>query len=137
MQNYYIRIEDMPSLVSHKLSIIKYVVLKKIIFTFSVLTVSFGLGLDLDSNLFGLGLDLDSNLFGLGLDSDSNLFGLGLVLDKGGLDYSPTSHTTEKPKIIFRTTKVIGTLGLSEVKISPIICGVYPALQKTVCYLRF
>ncbi len=34
MQNYYIRIEDMPSLVSHKLSIIKYVVLKKIIFFF-------------------------------------------------------------------------------------------------------
>ncbi len=34
MQNYYIRIEDMPSLVSHKLSIIKYVVLKKIIFYF-------------------------------------------------------------------------------------------------------
>ncbi len=32
MQNYYIRIEDMPSLVSHKLSIIKYVVLKKIFF---------------------------------------------------------------------------------------------------------
>ncbi len=30
MQNYYIRIEDMPSLVSHQLSIIKYVVLKKI-----------------------------------------------------------------------------------------------------------
>ncbi len=58
MQNYYIRIEDMPSLVSHQLSIIKYVVLKKIIFSFSVLTVSFGLGLDLDSNLFGLGLGL-------------------------------------------------------------------------------
>ncbi len=32
MQNYYIRIEDMLSLVSHKLSIIKYVVLKKIFF---------------------------------------------------------------------------------------------------------
>ncbi len=32
MQNCYIRIEDMPSLVSHKLSIIKYVVLKKIFF---------------------------------------------------------------------------------------------------------
>ncbi len=45
------------------------------------MTVSFGLGLDLDSNLFGLGLDLDSNLFGLGLDLDSNLFGLGLDLD--------------------------------------------------------
>ncbi len=32
MQNYYIIIEDMPSLVSHQLSIIKYVVLKKIFF---------------------------------------------------------------------------------------------------------
>ncbi len=32
MQNYYIRIEDMPSLVSYQLSIIKYVVLKKIFF---------------------------------------------------------------------------------------------------------
>ncbi len=32
MQSYYIRIEDMPSLVSHQLSIIKYVVLKKIFF---------------------------------------------------------------------------------------------------------
>ncbi len=59
-------------------------------FSFSVLTVSFGLGLDLDSNLFGLGLDSDSNLFGLGLDSDSNLFGLGLDSDSNlfglGLD---------------------------------------------------
>ncbi len=35
MQNYYIRIEDMPSLVSHQLSIIKYVVLKKIFFFLS------------------------------------------------------------------------------------------------------
>ncbi len=34
MQNYYLRIEDMLSLLSHKLSIIKYVVLKKIIFFF-------------------------------------------------------------------------------------------------------
>ncbi len=76
----------MPSLLSHKLSIIKYVVLKKIFFSFSVLTVAFGLGLDLDSNLFGLGLDSDSNLFGLGLDSDSNLFGLGLVLDSTKVD---------------------------------------------------
>ncbi len=79
----------MPSLVSHKLSIIKYVVSKKIFFSFSVLTVSFGLGLNLDSNLFGLGLDSDSNLFGLGLDSDSNLFGLGLVLDSTKVDLQP------------------------------------------------
>ncbi len=61
----------MLSLVSHTLSIIKYVVLKKIIFSFSVLTVSFGLGLDSASNLFELGLDSASNLFELGLDSDS------------------------------------------------------------------
>ncbi len=50
---------------------------RRFFISFSVLTVSFGLGLDLDSNLFGLGLDLDSNLFGLGLDSDS----IVLVLD--------------------------------------------------------
>ncbi len=61
MQNDYLRIEDMLSLISHKWSIIKYVVLMKIFFlSFSVLTVSFG------------------------LDSP------GLGLDKGGLDYSPT-----------------------------------------------
>ncbi len=59
---------------------------RRYFFSFSVLTVSFGLGLDLDSNLFGLGLDTDSNLFGLGLDSDSNLFGLGLVLDSTKVD---------------------------------------------------
>ncbi len=69
MQNDYIRIEDMPSLVSHQLSIIKYVVLKKIFFSFSVLTVSFGLGL------------------GLGLEPLWTWTCLGL--DKGGLDYSP------------------------------------------------
>ncbi len=93
MQNYYIRIEDILSHISHKFLIIKYLVLKKIIFYFLYLDLDldldsnlFGLGLDSDSNLFGLGLDSDSNLFGLGLDSDSNLF--GLRLDKGGLDYS-------------------------------------------------
>ncbi len=60
-------------------------------FSFSVLTVSFGLGLDLDSNLFGLGLDSDSNLFGLGLDlfdSDS------IVLD---LDLTTVDLTTALP----------------------------------------
>ncbi len=66
----------MPSLVSHQLSIIKYVVLKKIHFFLSQFWPSH---LDLD-------LDLDSNLFGLGLDSDSNLFGLGLVLDSTKVD---------------------------------------------------
>ncbi len=74
----------MPSLVSHQLSIIKYVVLKKIFFL-SLFWPSH-LDLDLDSNLFGLRLDSDSNLFGLGLDSDSNLFGLGLVLDLTKVD---------------------------------------------------
>ncbi len=91
MQNYYIRIEDMPSLVSHQLSIIKYVVLKKIFFflCFDRLIWTWTwtrTSLDSDSNLFGLGLDSDSNLFGLGLDSDSNLFGLGLVLDSTKVD---------------------------------------------------
>ncbi len=60
--------------------------MKKIIFSFSVLTVSFGLGLDSDSNLFGLGLDSASNLFELGLDSESNLFELGLDSDSIVLD---------------------------------------------------
>ncbi len=91
MQNYYIRIEDMPSLVSHQLSIIKYVVLKKIFFflcfdrliwtwTWTWTRTSLDLDLDLDSNLFGLGLDLDSNLFGLGLDSDSTKVDLTTAL---------------------------------------------------------
>ncbi len=67
MQNYYIRIEDMPSLVSHQLSIIKYVVLKKIFFflCFDRLIWTWTwtwtrTSLDSDSNLFGLGLVLDS-----------------------------------------------------------------------------
>ncbi len=78
MQNLYIRIEDMPSLVSHQLSIIKYVVLKKIFFF-----------LCFDHLIWTwtrTSLDSDSNLFGLGLDSDSNLFGLGLVLDSTKVD---------------------------------------------------
>ncbi len=84
MQNYYIRIEDMPSLVSHQLSIIKYVVLKKIFFflCFDRLIWTW----TWTRTSFGLGLDSDSNLFGIGLDSDSNLFGLGLVLDSTKVD---------------------------------------------------
>ncbi len=75
----------MPSLVSHKLSIIKYGFEED--FFLSLFWPShLDLDLDLDSNLFGLGLDSDSNLFGLGLDSDSNLFGLGLVLDSTKVD---------------------------------------------------
>ncbi len=78
MQNYYIRIEDMPSLVSHKLSIIKYVVLKKIFFflCFDRLIWTW--------TWTQTSLDSDSNLFGL--DSDSNLFGLGLVLNSTKVD---------------------------------------------------
>ncbi len=64
MQNYYIRIEDMPSLVSHQLSIIKYVVLKIFFFLcFDCLIWTWTwtrTSLDSDSNLFGLGLVLDS-----------------------------------------------------------------------------
>ncbi len=93
MQNYYIRIEDMPSLVSHQLSIIKYVVLKKIFFL-SVLTVSFGLGL-------GLGLEPLWTRTWLGLEPLWTRSWLGLEplwtwtclgLDKGGLVYSPTTY---------------------------------------------
>ncbi len=86
MQNYYIRIEDMPSLVSHQLSIIKYVVLKKIFFFLCFDRLIWTWTWTWDSNLFGLGLDSDSNLFGLGLDSDSNLFGLGLDSDSTKVD---------------------------------------------------
>ncbi len=53
---------------------------RRLFFTFSVLTVSFGLGLDLDSNLFRLGLDSDSNLFGLGLVLDSTKVDLTTAL---------------------------------------------------------
>ncbi len=90
MQNYYIRIEDMPSLVSHQLSIIKYVVLKKIIFSFSVLTVSFGLGLGLEPlwTRTWLGLEPLWTWTWLGLEPLWTWTCLGL--DKGGLDYSPT-----------------------------------------------
>ncbi len=44
MLNYYLRIEGMLSLVSHKVSIVKYVVLKKILF----FPHGFGSHLDLD-----------------------------------------------------------------------------------------
>ncbi len=87
MQNYYIRIEDMPSLVSHQLSIIKYVVLKKIFFF-----------LCFDRLIWTwtrTSLDSDLILFGLGLDSD--LFGLGLVLDSTKVDLTTALHTTQRP----------------------------------------
>ncbi len=86
----------MPSLVSHKLSIIKYVVLKKIIFYFLCFNRLIWTWTwtwtwtrtSLDSVLTRTRTSLDSvlNLFGLGLDSDSNLFGLGLVLDSTKVD---------------------------------------------------
>ncbi len=92
MQNYYIRIEDMPSLVSHQLSIIKYVVLKKIFFflCFDRLIWTWTWTWTRTS------LDSDSNLFGLGLDSDSNLFGLGLVLDSTKVDLTTALPCTKK-----------------------------------------
>ncbi len=74
----------MPSLVSHQLSIIKYVVLKKIIFYFlcfdRLIWTWTWTRTSLDSNLFGLGLDLDSNLFGLGLVLDSTKVDLTTAL---------------------------------------------------------
>ncbi len=88
----------MLSLVSHTLSIIKYVVLKKIFFLSLFWPSHLDLDLDLDSNLFGLGLDSDSNLFGLGLDSDSNLFGLGLVLDSTKVDLTTALLITHGPE---------------------------------------
>ncbi len=70
---------------------------RRYIFSFSVLTIS-----------FGLGLDLDSNLFGLGLDSDSNLFGLGLVLDSTKVDLTTA--------LVFRFAKLKRFVGLDEKK---------------------
>ncbi len=78
----------MPSLVSHQLSIIKYVVLKKIFFflCFDRLIWTWTWTWTRTS--------LDSNLFGLGLDLDSNLFGLGLVLDSTKVDLTTAlTHT--------------------------------------------
>ncbi len=62
----------MPSLVSHKLSIIKYVVLKKIIFYF----------LCFDRLIWTWTWTWTRT----SLDSVSNLFGLGLVLDSTKVD---------------------------------------------------
>ncbi len=84
----------MPSLVSHKLSIIKYVVLKKIIFYFLCFDRLIWTWTWLGLEPLGLGLDSDSNLFGLGLDSDSNLFGLGLVLDSTKVDLTTALLTS-------------------------------------------
>ncbi len=80
MQNYYIIIEDMPSLVSHQLSIIKYVVLKKIFFflCFDRLIWTW--------TWTRTSLDSDLTRTRTSLDSDSNLFGLGLVLDSTKVD---------------------------------------------------
>ncbi len=83
MQNYYIRIEDMPSLVSHQLSIIKYVVLKKIFFF-----------LCFDRLIWTWTWTQTS------LDSDSNLFGLGLVLDSTKVDLTTALSGTEQCRAI-------------------------------------
>ncbi len=77
MQNYYIRIEDMPSLVSHKLSIIKYVVLKKIflflcfdrlIWTWTWTWTRTSLDSDLTRTRTSLDLDLTRTRTSLDLD---------------------------------------------------------------------
>ncbi len=82
MQNYYIIIEDMPSLASHQLSIIKYVVLKKIFFflCFDRLIWTWTWTWTRTS------LDLDLTRTRTSLDLDTNLFGLGLVLDSTKVD---------------------------------------------------
>ncbi len=78
MQNYYIRIEDMPSLVSHQLSIIKYVVLKKIFFflcfdrliwTWTWTWTRTSLDSDLTRTRTSLDLDLTRTRTSLDLDS--------------------------------------------------------------------
>ncbi len=104
MQNYYIRIEDMPSLVSHQLSIIKYVVLKKIFFflCFDRLIWTWTWTWTLTS--------LDSNLFGLGLDLDSNLFGLGLVLDSTKVDLTTALTHTHTPGAVGTHTHTPGAV---------------------------
>ncbi len=83
MQNYYIRIEDMPSLVSHQLSIIKYVVLKIIFFflCFDHLIWTWT-WTSLDSVLTRTRTTLDSNLFGLGLVLDSTKVDLTTALSE-------------------------------------------------------
>ncbi len=105
MQNYYIRIEDMPSLVSHQLSIIKYVVLKKIFFflCFDRLIWTWTwtwTRTSLDSVLTWTRTYLDSVLTWTrtSLDSDLTWTRTSLDLDlswtrQGGLDYSPNTHT--------------------------------------------
>ncbi len=91
MQNYYIRIEDIPSLVSRKLSIIKYVVLKKIIFYFlcfdRLIWTWTWLGLEPLWTRSWLGLEPLWTRSWLGLEPLWTWTCLGL--DKGGLDYSP------------------------------------------------
>ncbi len=82
----------MPSLVSHKLSIIKYVVLKKIIFYFlcfdRLIWTWTWLGLEPLWTRSWLGLEPLWTWSWLGLEPLWTWTCLGL--DKGGLDYSPT-----------------------------------------------
>ncbi len=92
MQNYYIRIEDMPSLISHQLSIIEYVVLKKIFFflCFDRLIWTWTwLGLEPLWTRTWLGLEPLWTRSWLGLEPLWTWTCFGL--DKGGLDYSPSS----------------------------------------------
>ncbi len=82
MQNYYFKLEELLSLVSHNLSIVKYVILKKIICFFLCFDCLIWTWTWLGLKPLGLGLDLDSNLLGLGLDLDS----IVLVLDSTKVD---------------------------------------------------
>ncbi len=91
MQNDYLRKEDMLSLVSHKWSIDKYVVLKKIIIFF----------LCFDCLIWTwtwLRLEPLWTRSWLGLDSS------GLGLDKGGIDYSPIIKYQSTRKKTFTKT---------------------------------
>ncbi len=85
----------MPSLISHKLSIIKYVVLKKIIFFFlcfdRLIWTWTWLGLEPLWTRSWLGLEPLWTRSWLGLEPLWTWTCLGL--DKGGLDYSSNTHT--------------------------------------------
>ncbi len=89
MQNYYIRIEDMPSLVSHELSMIKYVVLKKIFFflCFDRLIWTWArTSLDLDLTRTSLDSDLTRTRTSLDSDLTRTRTSLDLDLTRTSLD---------------------------------------------------
>ncbi len=89
MQNYYIRIEDMPSLVSHQLSIIKYVVLKKIFFFLCfdrLIWTWIRTSLDSDLTRTRTSLDLDLTRTRTSLDLDLTRTRTSLDLDSTKVD---------------------------------------------------